>query len=134
MNALTPCCAALALACVSHAASAQNADALLSKQYTACIGQRTGTTEEMVDCTTAETKRQDTRLNRAYQAAMALQSPERKKQLQAAQRAWIQFRDANCNFYYDPNGGSLARISGNDCMMTSTAQRAKELEGFAVTY
>ena len=134
MNTLTTCCTALFLACASHAASAQNQDALLSKQYTACMGQRTGTTEDMIDCAMAEHKRQDVRLNQAYKAAMALQSPERKKQLQAAQRAWIQFRDANCHFYADPEGGSLARISGNECMVTSTAQRAKELEGFAVRY
>ncbi|MGB0126460.1 MAG: lysozyme inhibitor LprI family protein [Rhodocyclaceae bacterium] len=48
--------------------------------------------------------------------------------MQEAQRAWIKFRDANCDFYYDPEGGSLARVSANDCMMSSTARRAKELE------
>ncbi len=129
-NAFKPCCAALLLACVPCAASAQNADTLLSKQYTACMGQRTGTTADMTDCTTAEHKRQDMRLNQAFKAAMALQSPARKKQLQTVQRLWLQFRDANCDFYADPDGGTLARLGANECMMTLTAQRAQELEGF----
>lgn len=131
MNPFTTCCTALVVVCASQGASAHNAEALLSPQYTACMGQRAGTTQAMIDCTTAEHQRQDKRLNQAYQAAMALQSPERKKQLQAAQRAWLRFRDANCHFYADLDGGSLARVSGNDCLVTHTAQRAKELEGFA---
>lgn len=130
MKAFLPCCAALVLACAPLTASAQGSDALLSKQYKACMERFSGTTNDMVGCMTAETKRQDTRLNLAYQAALTAQSPERQKQLQAAQRLWLQFRDANCGFYQDPKGGTLARLGANDCMMTSTAQRASELEGF----
>ena len=147
LKTFTSCCAALVLACAPWAASAQDAgaitpdsgagpatgigaDGLLSRQYSACMDRFSSRTNDMVRCIAGETKRQDTRLNAAYQAAMALQAPERKKQLQAAQRLWIQFRDANCGFYMDPQGGTLARLSANDCLMTSTAQRAKELEGF----
>lgn len=132
MNAATTYCTAIVLVCVSFASSAQ--DAVLSPRYTTCMDKSGGVTMGMIDCITAETSRQDARLNKAYETAMAALSPERKKQLQTAQRAWIQFRDANCGFYYDPDGGSLARVSANDCMMTSTALRAKELEGFATTY
>ena len=128
---ITPCCAALVLACAPGAASAQNSDGgLLSPQYNACMDRFSNNNNDMVRCITGEAKRQDTRLNAAYQAAMGMQSPERKKQLQAAQRLWVQFRDANCGFYNDPDGGTLARLAANDCVMTSTAQRAKELEGF----
>ena len=140
LKTFTSCCAALVLACAPWAASAQDAgaspatgigaDGLLSRKYSACMDRFSNNNNYMVRCIAGETKRQDTRLNEAYQAAMALQAPERKKQLQAAQRLWIQFRDANCGFYMDPQGGTLARLSANDCLMTSTAQRAKELEGF----
>lgn len=132
MNAFTTCSAALVLACSTWAAHAQGT--VLSPQHAACMRHSGDTTMGMIDCIAAETQRQDRRLNQAYKAAMALQSPERKKQLRAAQRAWIQFRDANCAFYFDPGGGSLARVSANDCVMTSTAQRAQELEGFAVSH
>ena len=126
MSALTTCCTALFLACASFATSAQ--DVALSPQYATCMDKSRGVTMGMIDCIAAETSRQDARLNKAYKTAMAAQSPERKKQLQDAQRAWIKFRDANCGFYYDPDGGSMARVSANDCVMTSTANRAQELE------
>ena len=131
MHAFSSCCAALVLALAPLAASAQSDETLLSKQYSACMDRFSSSTADMVGCMTAEAKRQDKRLNVAYQAALQQQqSPERKKQLQEVQRLWVQYRDANCGFYLDPQGGTLARLAGNDCVMTSTAQRAKELEGF----
>lgn len=114
---------AAAMPLASHAQ-----DGNLTKQFAACMDKSGGVTMDMIECIGAETQRQDTRLNKAYKALTASVTPERKKQLQDAQRAWIKFRDNNCGFYYDPDGGSMARVSANDCMMTMTANRAKELE------
>lgn len=108
---------------------AQGSD--FSKQFTACMDKSGGVTQDIVECIGAETQRQDLRLNKSYRALMVTLSPERKKQLQETQRAWIKFRDSNCNFYFDPDGGSIARISANDCVMTMTANRAKELENLS---
>jgi uncharacterized protein YecT (DUF1311 family) len=47
-----------------------------------------------------------------------------------AQRSWIKYKEANCNFYADPDGGTMAILNSNDCFMSSTASRAKEIEGF----
>ncbi len=105
-------------------------DVGLSKQYSTCMDKAGGITANMLDCIGAETQRQDARLNRAYKDVMAQLSAARKKQLQEAQRAWIRYRDANCGFYADPDGGTLATVNGNDCFMSATAARAKELEGF----
>ncbi len=55
-------------------------------------------------------------------------NPNRVTQLTALQKLWIKYRDANCEFYYDPDGGSLARILSNDCMLTMTKDRAIEFE------
>ena len=127
MKTFTTCCASLVLACTALTASAQ--DAALSPQFTSCMDKSGGITIGMIECIGAETSRQDARLNRVYKKAMGeLESPERKKQLQTAQRAWIKFRDANCAYYYDPDGGSMARVSANQCMLTSTANRAQEIE------
>jgi uncharacterized protein YecT (DUF1311 family) len=59
---------------------------------------------------------------------MSKLSAKRKEALLEAQRAWIKFRDANCNFYYDPEGGSAARLAGTDCNLKATADRATELK------
>ncbi len=118
----------LLLCCISQMASAN--DDGLTKQFSICLDKADGVTADMLDCIGSETKRQDTRLNKAYKEVMAQLSPARNKELQAAQRAWIKFRDANCNFYADPDGGTMATVSSNDCFMSATASRAKELENF----
>lgn len=105
--------------------------ASLSKQFDACMDKSGGVTQGMVECMVAETKRHDARLNKAYKALMGSLNPERQKQLQEAQRAWLKFRDSNCSFYYDHDGGTLARVQANDCVMNMTANRAKELETLA---
>lgn len=120
--------ASLALCCLSQIASA--GDVGLSKQFSACMDKSGGVTVDMLDCIGTETKRQDARLNKAYKEVMPQLSPARKKELQDAQRAWIKYRDANCNFYADPDGGTIATVNSNDCFMSATASRAKELEGF----
>ena len=86
------------------------------------------TTMGMIECITEEARLQDVRLNKAYKALMADLPPARQAQLQQVQRSWIKYRDANCGFYNDPEGGSLARVSANDCMMSTTTRRASELE------
>ncbi|MDP2099213.1 MAG: lysozyme inhibitor LprI family protein [Methylococcales bacterium] len=98
--------------------------------FSACMEQAGGVTMAMIDCMGTEYQRQDVRLNKVYQELMSGLSSERKQQLQKAQRLWLKFRDANCDFYYDPDGGSLARVNANDCFMMATEARAKELEGF----
>lgn len=105
----------------------------LSKQFSSCMQKADGVTIDMLECIDTETKLQDGRLNKAYRAAIGPLSAERKKQLQQAQRAWITYRDANCGFYADPEGGSIARVIASDCFMSSTATRAKELEDLSGT-
>jgi uncharacterized protein YecT (DUF1311 family) len=103
------------------------ADREFSKEFEACLDKAGGVTPAMIDCISAELKRQDALLNQNYRKLMASLSAGRKKVLQEAQRAWIKFRDTNCDFYFDPDGGSAARIDANECLLNATADRAKEL-------
>ena len=82
------------------------ADREMTKEYLTCLDKASGVTVEMITCISAETKRQDVRLNESYNKLGSKLSANRKKALLEAQRAWIKFRDANCRFYYDPEGGS----------------------------
>ena len=120
--------AGFALCCLSQISFAE--DLGLTKQFSTCIDKSGGITADMLDCIGAETKYQDARLNKAYKEVMTQISQVRKKQLQDAQRAWIKYRDANCNFIADPDGGTMATLNSNDCFMSTTASRAKEIEGF----
>jgi uncharacterized protein YecT (DUF1311 family) len=117
---------ALIFVYVPYAASA--AEAGSSKQFSTCMDKSGGVTSTMIECMVTENKLQDSRLNKAYKALGTDLPPARKTQLLEAQRTWIKFRDANCSFYNDPDGGSSARVRANDCLMRATTERARELE------
>jgi uncharacterized protein YecT (DUF1311 family) len=100
----------------------------LTQEYLTCLDKANGVTFSMIDCIVAETSRQDNQLNANYKRLTSKISPKRKEALLNAQRAWIRFRDSNCNFYGDPEGGTSARLSANECLLNATADRAKELK------
>jgi len=104
------------------------ADREMTKEYLTCLDKASGVTVEMIACISAETKRQDVRLNENYNKLGSKLSANRKKALLEAQRAWIKFRDANCRFYYDPEGGSSARVAADECVLNATADRVRELK------
>ena len=106
----------------------------LSKQYTTCMDKSGGVTTQMHACISKEIKLQDARLNQAYKTLSTSLNSTRKKQLQQVQRTWIKYRDQNCDFYADPEGGSIARVNGGICLMETTALRATELENFSAEY
>src|SRR5947209_7240948 len=86
-----------------------------------------GNTFEMVECLKAQTAQWDKRMTIAYQQAMKDAVPAQRDQLRAAQRLWIQYRDANC-LYYGLGEGTIARIDAGECMRNMTQARARELE------
>ncbi|GAA5236017.1 DUF1311 domain-containing protein [Verticiella sediminum] len=106
-------------------------DANESPAYVACMDKAGGVTQGMMNCIQTEAERQDARLNAAYKALGERIGQARKDTLRDAQRAWLRYRDANCAFYDDPDGGTLARVAANVCVMRMSAQRADELEVLA---
>ena len=87
-----------------------------------------GNTYQMVECLKAKTAQWDKRMTTAYQQAIKDAGQQQREQLRAAQRLWIQYRDANC-LYYGMGEGSIARIDAGECMRNMTEARARELEG-----
>lgn len=130
MNRSTLASAIFALIPVGVAnADVPSEPSLYSQGYNTCLDKASSTTS-MVECIGMEHDAQDAKLNTAYKTLMDSLSPDRRKQLRGAQRAWIAYRDANCEFYFDPDGGTIARLQANQCMLNMTAQRAAELERF----
>jgi uncharacterized protein YecT (DUF1311 family) len=87
-----------------------------------------GGTPEMVNCLAAKTAQWDKRMNAAYQKALGDAGAQQREQLRAAQRLWIQYRDANC-LYYGLGEGTIARVDAGECQRSMTEARARELEG-----
>jgi uncharacterized protein YecT (DUF1311 family) len=85
-------------------------------------------TPEMVECVNEKTAYWDKRLNAAYGKALKEAEGKQREPLRAAQRLWVQYRDANC-LYYSLGEGTIARIEAADCMHRMTRSRALELEG-----
>ena len=117
-----------AMAAVMMASAAvQASDESLRASYQRCMD-RASTTADMHDCSNTEMKYQDTRLNKAYQKAMKSLDQKRAQELQNLQRLWIRYRDAKCNFYNVPDGGSIVGLNVGGCLLTETTRRADELE------
>jgi uncharacterized protein YecT (DUF1311 family) len=110
-------------------------DVDLSKEYSVCLDKASeGPWADMFECNGEELDRQDARLNDNYKKLMSKLSRDRNKALLKAQRAWIKFRDAHCDFYLDPAGGSADRLLSSICLVETTANRAKELENLLSSY
>jgi uncharacterized protein YecT (DUF1311 family) len=85
-------------------------------------------TPEIVQCLGAQAAEWDRQLNTAYQKLLASVPARQRDSLRAAQRLWVQYRDANCQ-YYALGEGTIARIEAAECRRSMTESRAKELAG-----
>ncbi|MFD2172520.1 lysozyme inhibitor LprI family protein [Rhodobacter lacus] len=94
-----------------------------------CMGAGAETTANMIACIGAETAAWDGILNAEYKARKAeMGAPGLADTLQAAQRAWIAFRDAECALEIARWGdASLSGVVGANCLMEMTAARAADL-------
>jgi uncharacterized protein YecT (DUF1311 family) len=81
----------------------------------------------LVECVQVKTKAADQRLNAAYKALQARIDPDQRQPLVAAQRLWVQYRDANCGFY-GAQEGSIRQVQAAECLRSMTEDRARELE------
>lgn len=108
-------------------------DVKLSVEFDKCINKSGGSDFTMIECSSAEWKRQDIRLNAAYKKALGALAPEKRKELQEVQRLWLKYSDAKCKFYYDNAefSGTLDRYVASSCSTTERTIRATELEQIA---
>ncbi|MDM0074357.1 lysozyme inhibitor LprI family protein [Variovorax sp. J2P1-59] len=96
-------------------------------------------TVEINECAQQTLARKDKELNAAYQSLVkSLASDGKtdttdyagtKKLLQQAQRAWVQFRDSDCNAKYTLNAaGTIRDVAALSCKIEHTEQRTKQLK------
>jgi len=103
-----------------------------SDEYSTCMDQSGGKNFEMSECISNEYAVQDQKLNEVYKKLMSQLSDHRKQALREAQRQWIVYTEKNCDFYDDPDGGTMAQLNAQECTLSSRAMRVKELEMFLV--
>jgi uncharacterized protein YecT (DUF1311 family) len=84
---------------------------------------------DVTRCFIEEGQRTDRELNLLYNQIREILSPADRAQLQAVERLWIQFRDANCGAERDLyGGGSAAPMVYAACVAADTRQRTAELK------
>jgi uncharacterized protein YecT (DUF1311 family) len=106
-------------------------EAKLSSTFDKCMEKAAAVDPRMIECYGAEIALQDKRLNVAYRKLLTKLDADRRKALVEVQRQWLRYTDANCDFYYDPSGGTAARMAANECSIRARSARATELEEFA---
>ncbi len=97
-----------------------------------CMEQPDGyTTVGMSACMARETAWWDEKLNADYAELRDTLDAEAFSALREAQRAWIGFREAECNFHYSYwRDGTIRSTFFSSCMLDLTARRAIGLETF----
>ncbi|MDB9514244.1 lysozyme inhibitor LprI family protein [Kamptonema animale CS-326] len=90
-----------------------------------------GNTLEMRKCASDSYAVADKKLNQVYQQNISKLSGEYKNRLIQAQRAWITFRDATCNFEAaEALGGTLESLVYTGCLERVTSERTAYLQRY----
>ena len=95
--------------------------------------ENTSTQMEMSECVGKALQKDDGALNALYgQIQRRLKpEPDTAKLFTSTQRAWVSFRDAECNFATSLSvGGTIHPMMVNMCMDQMTLKRIEEFEGY----
>ena len=86
------------------------------------------TQAEMNVCSAEAFVRKDNELNAVYRKALQSVDASRRPKLRAAQRAWLAYRDAQCEFEgSESEGGTMKPTLVNGCKTEVTAARIGQL-------
>lgn len=88
-------------------------------------------TYDMKLCESKRYEEQDKRLNDYYKKLMAKNDKQGQEKLKIAQRAWIAYRDAECDYAADSmRGGTMESLIAMGCLTGKTQERADELKDY----
>lgn len=88
-------------------------------------------TYDLKVCESENLDEQDKRLNVVYGQLMKKLDNVAQAKLKKSQRAWIAFRDANCEFSGDEmRGGTMEGLVILGCLSNTTKERADELKDY----
>lgn len=90
------------------------------------------TQQEMNACAGEGYQAADKELNTTYNELMARLDDDSAGLLKTSQRAWIKFRDAECNFVSGrTSGGSINSMVKTSCLEDLTEQRTEMLKSYS---
>lgn len=110
--------------------SSSLSDQEIRENYNACDS---GVTRSMTICAAYENRAEDLRLNDVYRKVLKnVKGTSAEKKLIKAQRAWLTFRAAICDYESDGwTGGTGHGMIELSCLAEKTRDRVRQLEGDA---
>ena len=101
-----------------------------AQSYEQCQEKADGVIPELKDCDAAELTRREAMLNKLYQQVLHAVGPRgRQAGLRKAERAWLAFTDAECEFRMSAEvGGMNAPLVYNACRLELIARRIEALQ------
>ncbi|NJL09985.1 MAG: DUF1311 domain-containing protein [Calothrix sp. SM1_7_51] len=89
------------------------------------------TQQELDKCAEFSYKNVDSKLNNVYQQLLASTPEPRRRKLTSAQRVWMKFRQAACDYERTlSRAGNVAPTLYYGCLSKITDQRAQELQEY----
>jgi uncharacterized protein YecT (DUF1311 family) len=102
---------------------------LNTSEYAACMEKSGGVTSTMLDCASAEWKRQDARLNALYKKLMEAATEGQKSSLKKSEQDWLRYRKSTCELMYTFGGGGTADLlADSSCDLEILTRRVKLLD------
>ena len=100
-----------------------------AQSYEQCQEKSGGITTALKDCDAAELKRREATLNKLYKQVQAAVGPGQQAGLRKAERAWVAFADAECDFRMAPEVGFTdAPLVYYACRLELIARRIDDLQ------
>ncbi len=127
--------------CLTFTLEAYGQQHSIDKQVAECIDdiiktKGIVTTVDMCECGYKAYEAWDRKLNKYYKLLMKYLEPDEKEKFKAAQRKWVEYRDAEYDFSRTMHAnlqGTMYRIFGVDHKREVTRQRALELKAYYYT-
>ena len=100
--------------------------AIAGDRASSCSGLTTQT--EITLCVIQQQKEADAALGKSYSDLMATLSPKEKTALRAAERAWVTFKEAMCEFVgLSRDGGSMQGMTVSMCLADMADEQTLKL-------
>jgi uncharacterized protein YecT (DUF1311 family) len=109
----------------------QHMQAMLSRDFEACVANSRGITASINECTWAEFVRIDRRLNTSYQSKISRLSRANVQRLRSDQRGWLATRDETCLADLKDEregGGTIYSILLSSCQLQELQRRVLWIE------
>jgi len=105
-----------------------SADISIKEAESNCIKQSSFSNSAMADCTSQRIVTEDEQVSIINTKLITKLNSSKRKELQLAQELWLQYREANCRYVIDPEGGSFGMsIAPVACYSSMTSRRLKDL-------